>query len=222
MAPTPVETNVAQPSSTAAAAPEKTWNTASIVGVSIFGVFVLLFAITLTAFLIHRQRELKKLPPSHRPTSYHPFRTNSAKDGLLAHAAPTPEKDRTSDMFSRERHSSVSLYVDHDISDRRASVETSSLIPLHVSPIEGPNGQDPMDKAATSVGSGTSRGSSRFSTTSSGSLGLSTIPVPGQEPGEERRPVGSRRVSSARYYDINTAVAPQVPQIPKIVHSISP
>jgi hypothetical protein len=131
-------------------------------------------------------------------------------------------------MFSRDsRHSSVNLYVDesHAVEGTKKSVETQSLIPLHVSPIEDLRGEDPMDRAAGSNGSGVSsnsRNSSRFSTTSSGgSLGLSAIPVPGQQLNLER-PKGTRRLSSARYYEVGTAVAPPVPMIPKIVHSMSP
>jgi hypothetical protein len=108
---------------------------------------------------------------------------------------------------------------------RRKSVERQSLIPLHVSPIEDVRGEDPMDRAAASNGSGvsgSSRNSSRFSTASSGgSLGLSAIPVPGQELNLER-PKGARRMSSARYYDAVADVVPPVPTIPKNVHSMSP
>lgn len=189
--------------------------TGSIVAIAVFIFFGLGFAITITAFIIHRRRERNKLPPENRPTSYHPFRTNSAKSSLLANQAPTPEDDKSS-MFSRDR-SSVSLYLDTDVHDtRRKSVDTVPLIPLQITPAEDVH--DPLDRT-TSVGSGISS-RSRHS--------LSPI-----GPITDEQDLGSRRTrprstsAASRYYESmsplreNNPASISPPQVPKIVHTPS-
>ncbi|KAF2704546.1 hypothetical protein K504DRAFT_461307 [Pleomassaria siparia CBS 279.74] len=230
MAPTPTETTV--PTSSTTATPVKAgWDTASIVGASIFGGFLLLVLVVFAAFLIHRRVERSKLPPSHRPTPYHPFRTNSAKDGLLTNVAPITEKERKPSMFSNERHSSVSLYVDHNAHNRRSSTETALLIPLSVSPVGDIHKRNPMDMATASVGSATTRGSSRLGKGSSRTVSSASLGMSGNNPVSEpeiERPAGARRMSTAtatRYYDITTSIsssAPPVPQIPNIAHATLP
>ncbi|KAF2263982.1 hypothetical protein CC78DRAFT_580902 [Lojkania enalia] len=190
------------------------WSTASIVGLSIFAFFIVCFAITGFAYWYHRRAERNKLPPEHRPTSYHPFRTaSSAKSSLLANAAPSPEDDKRS-MFSRESRTSVSLYVDTDVTDRRASMETVSLIPLHVTPAE--EVLDPMERHVESNGSGVSRQSTRTSGSGSGSVALSPIPNEEHDLGIRKTRERSTSTASTRYYEANTK-----PPVPKIVHTPS-
>ena len=215
MAPTPVDNNsTPQPTELPKG---NAWGTAGIVAVSIFGFFVVALTATLIGFYLHRRSERNKLPPQNRPTSYHPFRTSSDKSGLLANAAPSPENDKAV-MFARERDSSVSLVVNtnlhHGKIDRRVSVETPSLIPLHVTPADETH--NPMDGSSTpSGGSGVSNGSSRFSR---GSIALSPVPLEGGDLGSRTR-ARSTSTSSVRYYsNTPTEVAPQ---IPKIVHTPS-
>jgi hypothetical protein len=218
MAPTPVDTQPKAPEQTGEAN-KGGLSTASIVGIAFFAFFAVALGITFIAYYFHKRSERNKLPPEKRPASYHPFRTNSAKSSLLANAAPSPEDDKSS-MFSRDRNSSLSLYVDTDSHDRRHSTDTVSLIPLHVTPAE--EDHDPFNRM-DSVGSGVSR----YSTTSSGgSLGVRQIPVPeevaerdlGVRPQTRARSTSS---ASARYYESNSPLESH-PQIPKIVTTPSP
>lgn len=141
-------------------------------------------------------------------------------------------------MFARDRGSSLSLYVDsgiHNDRSKRASIDTVSLIPLHVTPPAAEDGQDRggadyMD----SVGSGVS-GTSRYSRSTSGgsvsrlspstsqsSLGLSGIPVPEESRGngEKARP-RSTSSASVRYYEAVNGGGNAMP-VPKIVTTPSP
>ncbi|KAF2276107.1 uncharacterized protein EI97DRAFT_458605 [Westerdykella ornata] len=199
-------------------------STASIVGLSVFAFFAVSLAITLTAYFLHRRAERNKLPPEKRPVSYHPFRTASssstttttAQASLLANAAPTPEDDKSS-MFSRDRDASLSLYVDTEMHERskRASIDTVSLIPLHVTPADD-EGVSPLERA-DSTGSGGARGRS--------SVRLSLAPEEmdggGRGGGRKARP-RSTSAASVRYYEVN-APSPVVasPQVPTIVHTVS-
>jgi hypothetical protein len=116
-------------------------------------------------------------------------------------------------MFSRGRGSSVSLYVESGAVDRRASMD--SLIPLRITAAEEVHEE-------ASHGTGVS-GSSRYSETTSGSLGIRAIPLPQSEESDlGTRPTGRTRstsTASTRYYEQN-AIDP-APQIPKIVHTLS-
>ncbi|KAF2652873.1 hypothetical protein K491DRAFT_566848, partial [Lophiostoma macrostomum CBS 122681] len=132
--------------------------------------------------------------------------------------AADPSEDEKSSMFSRERGSSVSIYVDPGSVDRRASME--SLIPLHITSAEDVHNS--TDEA--SYGSGVSGISSRYSETTSGSLGVRAIPIPesaGSDLGTRPATGRARSTSTAsmRYYEQN-AIDP-TPQIPKIVHTMS-
>jgi hypothetical protein len=188
--------------------------TGSIVGISILVFFAVGFAITITLYFLHKRAERRKLPPENRPVSYHPFRTNSsAKSSLLANQAPTPEDDKTS-MFSRDRGSSLSLYVDTDMHDRRKSVDTVPLIPLQITPAEDVH--NPMDRAA-SVGSGVS---GRLSLSPSRNISEE------QDQGSRRTRPRSTSAASTRYYEANSPLngvpaSGSAPQIPKIVHTLS-
>lgn len=200
---------------------DKPWSTPAIVSLAIFAFFVVALAVTMVAFYLHRRAERNKLPIEKRPISYHPFRTNSSNDkqGLLANQAPSPEEDKSS-MFSRDRSSAnLSVYVDHEPQDKRASVETVSLIPLHVTPAE-----ELVSPLESSMGSGVSRGSSLYSSTTGGSLGMGQIPIPPDTADIGSMPIPKTRArstsaTSMRYYE--TATTNPSPQIPKIVHTPS-
>ncbi|KAF2019114.1 hypothetical protein BU24DRAFT_405826 [Aaosphaeria arxii CBS 175.79] len=196
---------------------ENSWSTAAIVSLSIFTFITVSTIVTITAYYLHRRAQHKKLPPEMRPVSYHPFRTQSSdKAALLQNGAPSPEEDKTS-MFSRDRGSSLSLYVDTQHQDRRASMETINLIPLHVTPAE--EARDPLSQN-DSNGSGVS-GSSRSSRRTSDTLGVSTISVPEGAASVGGRPTRPRSTSSTsqRYYEVTTTNPS--PQVPKIVHTPS-
>jgi len=186
--------------------------TGSIVGISLLIFFAVGFAVTLTAYFLWKRSERNKLPPEHRPVSYHPFRTNSAKSSLLANQAPTPEDDKTT-MFARDRGASLSLYVDTDIHDRRKSVDAVPLIPLQITPAEDVH--NPMDRTI-SVGSGVS---ARHSLSPS-------VNVSEEDLGSRRTRPRSTSTTSPRYYTVSpiheTGPVPfSAPQIPKIVHTPS-
>ncbi|KAF2120432.1 hypothetical protein BDV96DRAFT_594898 [Lophiotrema nucula] len=221
MAPKPVDVQPATQTNTKTEPQESRWNTATIVSLSIFAFVIVAFGITVFAFWWHRRAERMKLPPEARPVSYHPFRTASSKqkEGLLANAAPSPEDDKRS-MFSRDSRASLSLYVDaeHHELNKRASMETVSLIPLHITPVDEVH--DPFERA-DSNGTGISGISRSTTATSTDSLGLSTITVPGGEDDLGVRKTRQRSSSalSARYYE-TTPVVPH-PQVPKIVHTPS-
>ncbi|KAF2182252.1 hypothetical protein K469DRAFT_691477 [Zopfia rhizophila CBS 207.26] len=225
MAPTPADDAPLSPPSPSSSEPAKQgfWGTATIVSVAIFGFFIIAFAITLTAYCLHKRAQRKKLPPSHRGSTYRPFRTNSTESGLLANVAPTPEADERSSMFSKDRSSSVSLYIPEEHGDRRQSMETVSLIPLHITHAE--EIRDPMDRM-NSTGSGVSdlsRGSSRISSNTSGSLGIRNLPIPEEaleaDPGVRRMRPRSTSTASVRYYEMNAREP--APEVPTILHTPS-
>ncbi|KAF2690955.1 hypothetical protein K458DRAFT_64907 [Lentithecium fluviatile CBS 122367] len=211
MAPTPAND---QPNPQPTNTPKSTnsWSTGAIIVAAIFGFLFILLVGTVITYWYTKRRERSKLPPEHRRSSYHPFRTEASdKSGLLANQAPSPEDDKSS-MFSRDRsRSSVSLYVPAEVVERRLSTENVSLIPLHITPAEEVH--DPIS-ATTSSGSGVSKGS-RIS------LGLSPIQT-GESSGS--RPSGRPRSTSStsmRYYSNNSPENTAAPQVPKIVHTPS-
>lgn len=228
MAPTPVDVQPASPEPSKPA-DKGGIGTPSIVGISVFAFFGLCFLVTFVAFYFHRRAERNKLPPEKRPTSYRPFRTASSdKSGLLANAAPSPEEDKSS-MFSRDRGSSLSLYVDTDLHNdrrKRASMDTVSLIPLHVTPAEEVH--DPLSRTESSVGSGVSS-ISRYSVDTgrvgslSGSLGgtLSVRSPEEEDLGVRKTRPRSTSSTSVRYYGVTPTDPMMAPQIPKIVHTPS-
>ena len=215
MAPTPADNQPEQPQPTTTPSSGGI-STASIVGIVVFGLFVIGIVGSIIAFYLHKRAERMKLPPEHRPVSYHPFRTESYKARLLDDAA-SPERDDKESMFSRDRGSSLSLYVDTDSHDHRRSMETVSLIPLHVTPAEEVH--DPMENQNTSMGTGVS-GTSMYSRNSRGSLTpISPLTAHGEEADLGVRKTRPRSTSSTsvRYYE----VSPDAPAVPKIVHTVS-
>ena len=203
------------------------WSTATIIVGAVFLFLLLAFIGTIIAFYLHKRKLRNKLPPEHRPRSYHPFRTETTDKSSLLGDVQTPDSERSS-MFTRERDSNVSLYVDASPSPTSKrissqSMETVNLVPLHVTPAHR---QDSMS-GHISNGSGVSVASSRYSR---GSVSLS--PVPQQEEGDLGvRPARPRSTStsSVRYYGRKNSIsmspdgvaAPQLPPIPQIIRTES-
>lgn len=206
MAPTPVGDNLnAEPSSRPK--PQKYWTKANIATTTVFSVLTLGVIIAVLSFILYRHHQKKK-----RETQ------KSDKAGLLAN------EDKTS-MFSRHRASSVTLYVDSeaDAHSKRASTDTMSLVPLHVTPVE--ESRDPMNNNSTSTGSGVSAMSRSTNNTTLSSMLLSPM-SPGAEEGDLGiRPSGRPRSTStasqrARYYEA-TPMNIEMPPIPKIIRTPS-
>ncbi|KAL1599597.1 hypothetical protein SLS60_007400 [Paraconiothyrium brasiliense] len=230
MAPLPADNQTIDQESTSKEG-GKSWTTATIVVGAVFLFLLLALIGTVIGFYIHKRKLRSKLPAEHRPRSYHPFRTETTDKSSLLADAQTPDEERSS-MFSRER-SSVSVYVDAEPVAKRVSsqsMETVSLIPLHVTPAE----RQVSMTGEISNGSGVSAlsSSSRYSR---GSLSLSPIQPEDGDLGTRPDRPRSTSTSSVRYYsglpDNNTwktsneperSTAPQqLPEIPRIVHTLS-
>jgi hypothetical protein len=211
MAPTPPQPNdnLAEPE-VSAKPYEGYWTKTNIAFTAVFALLSLIVFIVLLTFYLRRRSHKKK-------RVVHP---KSDKAGLLEH------EDKTN-MFSRERHSSVTLYVDSeaDAQSKRASQDAISLIPLQVTPLEEVH--DPMNRTSTTTasnGSGIS-GISALSRLSSSTLMLSPISPNGEEGDMGVRPSGRPRSTSttsmkARYYD-TTPTNVEMPPIPTIIHTPS-
>jgi hypothetical protein len=204
MAPTPsTDTNLtANP--TVQPAP-KYWTKANIAVTAVCAFLILAIFLVLLAFVYYRRAQRKK----H-------INTTSDKAALLQ------QEDKTN-MFSRERHSSVTLYVDTEADNarKRASTDTMSLTPLQITPLE--EASDPLSTAAASSGSGVSA-LSRLSTNTVSTLLLSPI-SPGTEEGDlglrvEGRPRSTSTASQrARYYE-SVGGDVEMRDIPRIVRTL--
>ncbi|KAF9696192.1 hypothetical protein EKO04_005816 [Ascochyta lentis] len=190
MAPTPVD-NILSADPTSTSKPDENyWKPSNIAFTAVASALALGVILAAIAFFIYRHRQHKNL-----------IQTTPAKEGLL------DGDERKSSMFSRERASSVTVYVDHaatDASYRRISQEPAPLVPLHI------NTQAP----AVSAGSGVSA-MSRNSNSTLGTMMLSPISE-GSRPGGRPR---STSTSSVRYYAV-TPTDTTIP-VPKIVRTIS-
>ncbi|KAH4002163.1 hypothetical protein HBH98_172920 [Parastagonospora nodorum] len=194
MAPTPIddnllpndETNLFADPTAAPKSEARYWTKANIAFTVVFALLALIIFVILLAFYL-RRRSHKKKHANHK----------SDKAALLE------DEDKTS-MFSRDRHSSVTLYVDEESEARRkrASSDTISLIPLQITPVE--DAHDPMETTAASNGSGVSA-MSRLSTNTMSTMMLSPI-SPNEDGDLSVRPGGRPRSTStasqrARYYE---------------------
>lgn len=208
MAPTPTDNNLnVEPSSPAKEDPGY-WTKANIAVTVVFALLALGIVLALLAFFLHRRIQEKKLS-----------KTTADKAGLLEN------EDRTS-MFSRNRESSVTLYVDSeaDAQSKRVSQETTSLIAL--TPVE--ERRDPMYGNTGSAGSGVSAMSRTTTNTNNNTLSSMMLsPVsPNVEEGDLGiRPSGRPRSTStssqkARYYE-TTPTNVEMPPIPKIIRTPS-
>ncbi|EFQ89950.1 hypothetical protein CFE70_001994 [Pyrenophora teres f. teres 0-1] len=207
MAPIPVDNNLNANTDLKAKPDSKYWTKANIaltIVISLVFLAVILFAII---FLLHRLHEKKKLANRKSDTA-----------GLLAN------EDKTNNMFSRHRASSVTLYVDSeaDARNKRSSTETMHLVPLQVTPVE--EARDPIDDSTESSSSGSGVSSlSRQSNLTVSSMLLSPMSSTADSDRPSGRPrstsTTSTRSQRARYYETTPAV--DMPQIPKIVHTMS-
>jgi hypothetical protein len=204
MAPTPsTDTNnnnlTANPTTTPKPSP-KYWTKANIAVTTVFALLFLAIFLVLLAFVFHRRAQRKR----H-------INATPDKAHLLKH------EDKTN-MFSRERHSSVTLYVDTD-ARKRASTDTTTLTPLQITPLEEVH--DPLN---TSTGTGVSA-PSHLSTNTASTMLLSPI-SPGAEDGDlglrgEGRPRSTSTASQrARYYESVGGGDLEMRDIPRIVRTL--
>lgn len=188
MAPTPVD-NVLSANPTSTSKLEKSyWNVPNIALTAVASALVVGVILAAIGFFIYRHRQKKQLT-----------QTIPAKEGLLA------GDERKSSMFSRERVSNVTVYIDHaetDTAYKRVSQETALLVPLHI------NTQAP----AASAGSGVSA-MSRNSNSTLGTMMLSPVSEGSRPSGRPR----STSTSSVRYYAV-TPTDNTIP-VPKIVRT---
>lgn len=204
MAPTPAsDTLVADPTSSPKPSREY-WTKANIAVTAVFALLAVGFTLALILFCLHRRSQKKKNPKPHLD-----------KAGLLANENKT-------NMFSRHRDSSVTLYVDteHDIQRKRISQETISLIPLQITPVE--ELRNPMNNNTESTGSGVS---ALTNTNTLSTILLSPVSPSGEEADLGIRPTVRARSSStvsikARYYE-STPANIEMPPIPKIIRTPS-
>jgi hypothetical protein len=191
MAPTPVGNTLSASPTSTSKSDDYYWKPSNIAFTAVASALALGVVLAAIAFFIYRHRQHKKIAQSI-----------PAKEGLLA------GEERKSSMFSRERASSVTVYVDHATTDtayKRVSQEPAPLVPLHV------NTQIP----AASAGSGVSA-LSRNSNGTLGTLMLSPVSENGSRPAGRPR---STSTSSVRYYAV-TPTDTTIP-VPKIVHTVS-
>lgn len=190
MAPTPVENNLSAEPSVTSKPDQNYWKPANIAFTAVASALALGVILVVIAFLVYRHRQHKKIT-----------QTTPAKESLLE------GDERKSSMFSRERVSSVTVYVDNantDTAYQRVSQEPMPLASLHV------NAQTPTP--AASAGSGISS-MSRNSNSTLGTMMLSPVSE-GSRPTRPR----STSTSSVRYYAVTpTDTTTPVPQIVRTV-----
>jgi hypothetical protein len=189
MAPTPVENNLSAEPLATSKPDENYWKPANIAFTAVASALALGVILAVVAFFVYRHRQQKKIA-----------QTTPAKESLLE------GDERKSSMFSRERASSVTVYVDNantDTAYKRVSQEPTPLAPLHI------NTQAPTP--AASAGSGVSS-LSRNSNGTLSSMMLSPVSE-GSRPSRPR----STSTSSVRYYAV-TPTDTTIP-VPKIVRT---
>lgn len=189
MAPTPVDNNLSAESTATPKPDENYWKPANIAITAVASALALGVILAVIAFFVYRHRQHKELA-----------KTIPAKESLLE------GDERKSNMFSRERVSSVTVYVDNaeaDTSYKRVSLEPTPLAPLHI------NTQRPAASAGSSVSA-----ESRNSNSTLGTMMLSPVSE-GSRPTRPR----STSTSSVRYYAV-TPTDTTIP-VPKILRTIS-
>ncbi|KAJ4338457.1 hypothetical protein N0V87_004000 [Didymella glomerata] len=186
MAPTPVDNNLSAEPSAIPKPNQNYWKPANIAFTAVASALALGVILAVIAFFVYRHRQHKKIA-----------QTTPAKEGLLE------GDERKSSMFSRERVSSVTVFVDNanrDTAYERVSQEPTPLAPLHI------NTQTPTP--AGSAGSGVSS-LSRNSNSTLGTMMLSPVSE-GSRPSRPR----STSTSSVRYYAViptdNTIPVPKI------------
>lgn len=207
MVPTPTNDDTAADPTTSPTPKPGYWTKANIAVTSVFALLTLGVILALLAFYLHRQLQKKKRAGLH-----------SDRAGLL-------DNEDKSSMFSRNRESSVTLYVDSeaDAQNKRISQDNLNLVPLHITPVEP--SRDPMLGHRGSTGSGVSMMSRTTNTNTVNSMMLSPVSPSGEEGDMGIRPSGRPRSTSsasqrARYYE-STPSNYEMPPIPKIVRTPS-
>lgn len=191
MAPTPVDNNLSAEPPTTSKADQGYWKPANIAFTAVASALALGVILAVIAFFVYRHRQHKKIAQS-----------TPAKESLLE------GDERKSSMFSRERASSVTVYVDNantDTAYERVNQEPTPLAPLHV------NAQTPTP--AASAGSGISS-LSRNSNSTLDTMMLGPVSE-GSRPSRPR----STSTSSVRYYAV-TPTDTTIP-VPKIIRTVS-
>lgn len=194
MAPTPVDNNLSAETSATSKPDGNYWKPANIAFTAVASALVVGVILAVIAFLVYRRRQHKKLA-----------QTIPVKESLLE------GDERKSNMFSRERASSVTVYVDHadqDTAYKNVAEEPTPLPPLPPLHI---NTQAPAP--TPSAGSGVSA-ISRTSNSTLGTMMLSPM-TEGSRPSRPR----STSTSSMRYYAV-TPMDTTTP-VPKIIRTIS-
>lgn len=191
MAPTPAESILSAAPSPTSKPDGNYWSPANIAVTVVASALFLGFVLVGIAFIVYKHRQRQKIAQNI-----------PAKESLLE------GDERKSSMFSRERASSVTVYVDQtnrDTAYKGIHTEPTPLAPLHI------NTQAPV--SATSAGSGVSA-VSRNSNSTLGTLMLS----PASDNPRASRP-RSTSTSSVRYYAV-TPIDTTIP-VPTIVRTIS-
>jgi hypothetical protein len=185
------------------------WSKANIALTTVFVIVFLAVVLAGILFCLHRRKEKKKLD-----------NRRSDKTGLLQN------EDKTN-MFSRNRATSLTLYVDSetDARTKRSSADTMPLVPLQITPAE--EARDPMANNNTTESEGTGVSAlSRQSNATLSTMMLSPVSSTAGDGDLSVRPAGRARSTStasqkARYYE-STPLYAAMPPIPKIVHTASP
>jgi hypothetical protein len=204
MAPTPAANDLSADATSTPNLASPYWTTVNIVFTAIAGVITFGVLLGAIAFFVYRRKQQAKL--AH---------TASDKAGLLS------GEERKSSMFSRERQSSVTVYVDSetDSSYKGGSHEPAPLVPLHIATPYTDSGRPVL-----STGSGVSSVSRSSRASSGSSVGsqhlspISDLEDVNMGPSHSGRP-RSTSSSSVRYYS-KTPTDSTIP-IPKIVHTMS-
>lgn len=189
MAPTLASYNLSAEPSATSKPDQNYWKPANIAFTAVVSALALAVILAVVAFFVYRHQQHKKIA-----------QTVPVKESLLE------GDERKSSMFSRQRASSITVYVDNantDTAYTSVSQEPTALAPLHV------NTQTPTP--ATSAGSGVSS-MDRHSNSTLSTMMLSPI-------SESSRPVRPRSTStsSVRYYAV-TPTDTTIP-VPKIVRT---
>ncbi|KAH7414330.1 hypothetical protein DE146DRAFT_750488 [Phaeosphaeria sp. MPI-PUGE-AT-0046c] len=221
MAPTPTDDSnlLAEPTSTAQPDPGY-WTKANIAVTAVFALLALaIFLVLLIFFLRHRSQKKKR------------HNRKSDKAGLLDH-----QDDKTS-MFSRERHSSVTIYLDEEANNsaqqngRSTSQDRSiDLVPLQITPVEESHSPvkqyNHVDATPTAASNGSGVSSmSRLSSNTASTMMLSPIGSSADDGDLSIRQGGRPRSTStasqrARYYE-STPTDVSRPPIPTIIRTPS-
>ncbi|CBX92823.1 hypothetical protein IAQ61_005816 [Plenodomus lingam] len=141
MAPTPVSDNPSTQTRTTASHNRTYWTKSHIALTIVFGLLFLALFLAALLFFLHRRSQAKKKSLSHRQSDS---------------AALLSNEDKTH-MFSRNRASSVPLYLDQDATTHSTNPQNTqplTLVPLQITPIHQQHTAVPPSTITQSSGSG--------------------------------------------------------------------